>query len=260
MQDLKVTLVQTEQFWENKEQNLAHFESILSSISDTDLILLPEMFHTGFSMNAAFLAEDSQHSEGINWLKNQSKKTNAAIYTSLIIKDKDEYKNRGVFVEPSGQISIYDKVHLFSLAKEDEVYTPGKEKTIVTFRNWKIALQICYDLRFPELARNRFDLQTGFEYDCLLYVANWPERRITHWETLLPARAIENQVYVVGVNRVGTDGKNIQYNGSSMAIDALGTKIGTFEPNENNWKTIILNKSNLDETRSQLAFLKDRIV
>lgn len=258
MQDLRVTLIQTEQYWEDKAANLKHFGELLHAVSDTDLIILPEMFHTGFSMNAAVLAEDADDSAGIAWLKEQAYQKQAALYTSLIVRDEVGFKNRGVFVEPSGTVHVYDKVHLFSLAGEDRVFSPGLDRTIVTFRGWNIALQICYDLRFPELARNYVDSVDGFAYDCLLYVANWPERRVLHWETLLPARAIENQAYAVGVNRVGVDGKNNTYSGSSMAIDALGNIVARFDPGVSAWQTVVLRSESLRETREQLAFLKDR--
>jgi omega-amidase len=256
MQDLKLTLVQADQIWENKSANLANYERLLSSVEKSDIILLPEMFHTGFSMNAVDLAEEMDASEGLNWLKEQASKHQSAIYTSLIISDGDHFRNRGVFVKPDGRITIYDKRRSFGLAGENEVYTQGEERVVVEYRGWKILLQICYDLRFPELSRNRMDDKGQAEYDLLLYVANWPERRSEHWKTLLRARAIENQCYVAGVNRVGTDGKSLVYSGDTVLIDPLGMEKGT-SPHQEEVFSVEINYELLEKVREQLPFLKD---
>jgi len=253
--DLKVVLVQANQIWEDKSANLSHYDELLASVNSADVILLPEMFHTGFSMNSAKLAEDIEHSEGIAWLRARAKAKKAAFFTSLIIKDHNKYFNRGVFVEPSGELFIYDKQKTFGLAGEDKFYSAGNKNTIVDYLGWKIQLQICYDLRFPELSRNRL---TGHEtaYDLLLYVANWPEKRRAHWQTLLKARAIENQSYVAAVNRVGLDGAGLTYTGDSVVINPLGEE-SICEAGVEEIKEIVLSKGELGAIRKALPFLKD---
>jgi predicted amidohydrolase len=202
MQDLRVVLVQADQLWEDKEGNFRNYNRLFGDIEGVDLIVLPEMFHTGFSMNPSVLAETMDDSSGLIWLKMKAKEKNCALYTSLIISDKGNYYNRGVFVYPTGEVSTYDKRKCFGLAGEDKVFTAGQKQAIVEFRGWKIQLQICYDLRFPEISRNKINSNLSPNYDVLVYVANWPEKRRIHWQTLLTARAIENQSYVIGVNRV----------------------------------------------------------
>lgn len=256
MQDLTIGLVQTQQFWEDKASNLSHFEALIASTEGIDLYILPEMFHTGFSMNVDALAEEMENSLGINWLVQQAKQKQAAFYTSLIIKENNHFFNRGVFVEPTGTITSYDKRKTFGLAGEDQFYTAGNTTKIADFKGWKFQLQICYDLRFPEISRNAIDTNGNTNYDVLLYVANWPERRRSHWKALLPARAIENQCYVIGVNRVGKDGNELIYSGDSCVINMLGE---TLSQNAN-FEGVIqvkMNKKELEETRKQLPFLKD---
>lgn len=255
MRDLHITLIQADQIWEDKEANLRLYEDLLQEVTHTDLILLPEMFHTSFTMNSEALAEKMEDSLGITWLKKQAQAKNAAFYTSLIIEEGGSYYNRGVFVEPSGSIHCYDKRKLFALAEEDHHFTAGNKETIVNYLGWKINLQICYDLRFPENCRN-YEENGVPHYDLLLYVANWPERRIAHWEVLLPARAIENQCYVAAVNRIGTDQKNLTYNGKSKIINVLGENIS----NLSHSKTIInqqISYKELFELRKSLPFLRD---
>jgi predicted amidohydrolase len=256
MQDLKVSLVQANQIWEDKQANLKNFSRLIEEINETDFIILPEMFHTSFSMNAENFAEKMDDSIGINWLKEKAKEKNAAFYTSLIIEENNHYYNRGVFVYPSGEIKTYDKRKSFGLAGEDRVFTAGNSKTIVEYRDWKIQLQICYDLRFPEIARNSLDEEGNPLYDILVYVANWPEKRKVHWETLLAARAIENQCYTIGLNRVGEDGKGLIYSGDSSICDALGT-VEKLNPHNQEVKTIVMSKLTLEKIRKELPFLKD---
>lgn len=256
MRNLKVALVQTNQFWEDKVKNLNHFEELLASLEEVDLILLPEMFQTSFSMNVSELAEKENDSTSIKWLKTISEKKSAAIYTSMIVEKDGFYYNRGVFVKPSGETVIYDKRKLFGLAGEDNYFTAGKEQVIVDWESWKFNLQICYDLRFPELARNRIDSNGSPIYDVLLYVANWPEKRIAHWKALLMARAIENQCYTIGLNRVGQDGKNLIYSGESMLVDPLGERT-MCSPHKEEVLLIELNHEKLMEIREVLPFLKD---
>ena len=257
MQDLNVAVVQANQIWENKTANLSNFTKLLENITGVDLILLPEMFHTGFSMNVEQLAETMDNSMGLDWLKSTAKSKNAAIYTSLIIKENGSYFNRGVFIQPDGAITFYDKRKLFGLAGEGDFFKAGETETIVAYKNWKFQLQICYDLRFPEIVRNSFSSNQSANYDVILYVANWPEKRISHWKTLLAARAIENQCYVIGANRVGEDGKGLIYSGESKFIDAIGTEISLSKDKEM-VQIVTLKNIELTEIRKTLPFLKDR--
>ncbi|MCR9171459.1 MAG: nitrilase family protein [bacterium] len=253
MQDLKVTLVQANQVWENPQANYENYLLLLEDIV-TDLVVLPEMFHTCFSMNLA-LAVPFENNPAVEWLKTLSESKNAAVYTSLMVKDGDQHFNRGVFVTPDGEVETYDKRKTFGLANEDAYFASGKKSTIVTYKNWKFNLQICYDLRFPEIARNKISNQSP-AYDVLLFVANWPQKRSLHWKSLLRARAIENQCYVVGVNRVGTDGNGFEYSGDSRLVDALGQEDLLYERQEM-IKTIVMKKGELDSIREKLPFLKD---
>ena len=257
MQDLKVSLVQANQVWEDKKENIKHFEELLAEVAETDIIVLPEMFHTGFTMNAKKFAEDMKKSSAISWLQSMAVQKNAAIYTSFIAKEDDFYFNRGVFVEPSGKYTHYDKRKLFTLAGEEKVFKAGHVKTRVNYKGWKIQLQICYDLRFPEITRNGLQDHKSAKFDALLYVANWPEKRNTHWKALLTARAIENQCYVVGVNRVGEDGKGLTYSGDSAVINSYGETIGKVKAHKEKVKTVVLSADHLAEVRTQLQFLKD---
>lgn len=256
MQDLKVTLVQIDQVWEDKNANFSIYESCFQQMGNSDLVVLPEMFHTGFSMNVNELAEDWDDSEGLTFLQEWAKKLDSAIYTSLIIKENGNYYNRGVFVYPNSKVVKYDKRKSFSLGGENKFYNAGTEEVIVDWKGWKINLQICYDLRFPELVRNRIE-NVSAAYDLILYVANWPEKRIAHWEALLKARAIENQSFVVGVNRVGTDGNGLIYSGGSRAISPLGESIVNCAINQNEFKKCSLSKIALQDIRTQLPFLRD---
>jgi omega-amidase len=256
MQDLKVTLVQANQVWEDKQANLINYERILSNTIESDIIILPEMFHTGFSMEACEFAETMENSIGLDWLKKFSKEKNSSIYTSLIIEDDGCFYNRGVFVTPSGEVTVYDKRKRFALAGEDKIFDAGYSRTIVEYKNWKIQLQICYDLRFPEIARNKLDDHQNPLFDILIYVANWPEKRSLHWKTLLTARAIENQCYTIGVNRVGEDGKNLLYAGDSLISNALGV-VSFVEPFVEEAKTVTISKVELNKIRLDLPFLKD---
>lgn len=255
MQDLSITFVQANQIWEDKAANLEHYDLLLKSVDKTDLILFPEMFQTGFSMNASQLAEKMEDSSSISWLKLVAKEKNAACYTSLIIEENGNYYNRGVFVEPAGKITCYDKRKLFGMAEESIHFTAGTKEVIVDYLGWKINLQICYDLRFPENIRNG-EIDGKPVYDLLLYVANWPERRIHHWSTLLPARAIENQCYVAGLNRVGTDNLGLTYTGQSKLINLLGEEISNLSDSEN----VISYSVSYEEQRQlqeKLPFLRD---
>ena len=254
MQDLKVTLVQANQKWENKTANFENYSRLLQHV-DTDVIVLPEMFQTGFSMKTE-LAEETGSSESIKWLKKLAEEKDAAIYTSLMIRDGEKTYNRGVFVQKNQSVIQYDKRKTFSLAGEDNFFEAGDTETIVHYKGWKIQLQICYDLRFPEIVRNRILPNHTPAYDVIIYVANWPEKRSMHWNTLLNARAIENQSFVIGVNRVGTDEKGLSYRGDSKVVNALGEE-EKLEPKEECVKTVVLKMNKLKTIREALPFLKD---
>lgn len=252
---LDVVLIQSHLAWENPEQNRAAFTQKINSItSKVDLIILPEMFTTGFTMNVDEVAE-TMSGDTVNWMKKTAKETDCAIAGSIIIKEKENFYNRLIFMFPNGTYETYDKHQLFTLAKEQEVFTAGQKEVIVDFKGWKIKLLICYDLRFPVWARN-----TTY-YDVLLYVASWPKLRINAWDALLKARAIENMSYCIGVNRTGLDGEGFEYNGHSNIYDVLGNTILEESPVEK--ETIIyttLNKSHIKNSRQKLPFLEDRDV
>lgn len=250
-----VSVIQAEQYWEDKQKNLDNYNSLVEQISETDLIILPEMFHTGFSMNAESLAENME-GNALQWLRATSKQKKTAIYTSFICIENGKYFNRGVFVYPDGNYITYDKRQCFGLAGEDKIYTPGNKEVIVEYLGWKIQLQICYDLRFPEIVRNRIESDGHAAYDLILYVANWPSKRSHHWKSLLVSRAIENQCYVVGVNRVGIDGNHFPYSGDSACVDALGTASVFKSPNQS-IQSFVISLDVLNEIRENLPFLKD---
>ncbi len=256
MQDLKVSLIQVDQCWEDVSANLTKFESLIQKQSDTDLIVLPEMFHTSFSMNTS-LAKDWEDNPIVEKLKQWSLESQAAIYSSLMVKEQHQFYNRGVFVSPNGSVQYYDKRKSFGLGGEDRVFSQGDQEVIVDYKGWKINLQICYDLRFPELIRNRINSDGNPAYDVLIYVANWPQKRVLHWSTLLQARAIENQCFVVGVNRIGTDGNNLVYSGASAIYDGLGeTKL--LMNDQENTSIVTLSYESMQNWRLNLPFLKDR--
>ena len=248
---MKIAIIQSDLVWENPQTNRLQFEQKINSIVETiDLIVLPEMFSTGFTMNPAQVAESMQ-GETVIWMKAIALTKSCAITGSLVIKENGNFYNRMIFVFPSGEIQYYNKRHLFSLAGEDKVYTSGNDKLIVEYQGWKICPLICYDLRFPVFARNVED------YDVLVYVANWPKPRINAWDSLLKARAIENMCYVIGVNRTGTDANNLEYIGHSQVTDFLGNYL--VEPFENEGiKIVTLDKNQMLETRGRLNFLGDK--
>ena len=251
MQDLTIALIQANLVWENPTQNRLHFSKKIAEITErVDLIVLPEMFTTGFTMNPYVVAE-TMHGETILWLQKLAHEKDCAITGSLIIKEDNKYYNRLVFVYPTGEIKTYDKRHTFTLAGEDKVYTAGKEKLLVAYKGWKICPLVCYDLRFPVWARNVEN------YDLLLYVANWPKPRIAAWDALLKARAIENMSYCIGVNRVGLDVNNYEYVGHSAVYDSLGTSISNILESVEHVGIITLNAEHLKKSREKLQFLND---
>ena len=255
MHNLKVTLVQTELHWENADANLAMFTQKLSGIEkgSTDLIVLPEMFSTGFSMNAKTLAE-KENGKTMQWMAQQANNKNAVITGSIIFEEDEKYYNRLIWMRPDGTFEYYNKRHLFSMGNEHLHYTAGTKKLITQLNGWKICPLVCYDLRFPVWSRNHFikenDTPIG-EYDLLLYIANWPERRNHPWKTLLLARAIENQCYVAGLNRAGADGNDIIHSGDSAVINAKGEIISTIPAHKNYISTIELNYNELINFRKE---------
>lgn len=254
MPTLSFTLIQSRLHWEDKAANLAMFEEKIMNISErTEVVILPEMFSTGFSMQPRKLAEDMD-GETIGWMRRVAATKKIILTGSVIISEGGHFFNRLLWVLPDGTLGYYDKRHRFAYAGENEEYTSGHKRLIAQVKGWKINLQVCYDLRFPVWARQHSNEIP--EYDVLLYVANWPERRAHAWKSLLTARAIENQCYVIGVNRVGNDGNNIYYSGDSMVLDALGNEL-YHKTNEEDIHTIVLQKEPLQEVREKFPFWKD---
>lgn len=254
MSKLIFTLIQTNLFWENPSQNLLMLSNKIESITAfKQVVILPEMFSTGFSMQPHKLAETMQ-GNCITWMKNEAKKHKIILCGSLMIKEDDKYYNRFIWMQPNGSFSFYDKKHLFAFAGEHEHYTAGKTPIITQANGLKIKPLICYDLRFPVWARQQTTIKEEL-YDVLIYVANWPEKRSHAWKHLLIARAIENQCYVIGVNRVGADGNNVQYAGDSMIINPLG-EIVYQKNNEEDIFTYTIDKAEIDKMRDQFPFYK----
>ncbi|MCX6350741.1 MAG: amidohydrolase [Bacteroidetes bacterium] len=251
MQDLRITLIQSNLVWEDRDANLNHFTNKIKPLKgNTDLIVLPEMFTTGFSMNPAPNAETMQ-GKSVAWMAQTAAETGACIAGSLIIEEAGNYYNRLIWASPQGEILQYNKRHLFTMAGEEKVYTAGAEKLITTLHGWRICPMICYDLRFPVWVRNTE------EYDVLIFVANWPAARAQHWQKLLPARAIENQCYAIGVNRIGIDGTEKPYQGDSQIINPMGEEILNLAAADDT-ATATLSYEALTKTRRYMPFLKDR--
>ncbi|WP_397444796.1 amidohydrolase [Polaribacter sp. R77954] len=250
--ELQIAGIQADLVWEHPQENRNFFEDKIGALSkDIDVVVLPEMFTTGFTMQPKNVAE-SMDGITILWMKKLAAKHQIAITGSLVIEDDNRFYNRLVFVHPSGKIDTYDKRHSFTLAGEDKVYTSGTKLLIVNYKGWKICPLICYDLRFPVWARNTEN------YDLLIYMANWPIKRIKAWNTLLKARAIENMSYAIGVNRTGTDANNYAYSGNSVIIDSLGDEISYLPKNEIGIIEATLIKSNQQKIREKLGFLNDK--
>ena len=255
MSTLSFTLIQTKLHWEDKEANLQMLEQKIKDISNSQIIILPEMFSTGFSMQPEKLAEEGT-GPTFQWMQKMSAEKRMIITGSMIIEEGDKYYNRLVWMLPNGKWGHYDKRHLFAYAKEHEHYAAGHKRFISSVNGWKINMQVCYDLRFPVWCRQQFSEDGGFEYDVLIFVANWPARRSIAWKTLLQARAIENQCYVIGVNRVGDDGNEIYHSGNSMVIDPLG-EILYHKEDEEDIFTISLNREHLQSVRDKFQFWRD---
>ncbi len=249
--ELRISLIQTELHWESPEANLEMFTRKLASLKDTDFIILPEMFSTGFTMNATPNAEEP-NGPAFRWMRETASAKNAAVTGSVIVTEEGRYYNRLYFVFPDGKFHQYDKRHTFTLAGEHEVYEVGTSKLVIEYLGWRICPLICYDLRFPVWARNVED------YHLLLYVANWPKKRVAGWDALLRARAIENMSYCVGVNRVGLDGNGFEYTGHSAVYDVLGEALTPLNSEEDLVLHAKLSKIELEKHRNHLQFLNDR--
>lgn len=272
MSSLTITLIQPNLHWENKKANLQMLEEKINSIKEkTEVVVLPEMFSTGFSMQPTLFAE-TMEGETIQWMKRITSSKKIILTGSLIVKDAapplhedtglagEAFYNRLIWMLPNGEYGIYDKRHLFAYAGEHSHYKAGNKRLIAQVKGWKINLQVCYDLRFPVWSRQSpaspGEAGRGLEYDLLIFVANWPERRSHAWKTLLQARAIENQCYVVGVNRVGEDGNKIYHSGDSMIIDPQG-KVLYHKAHEEDIFTFTLQKENLEDARNKFPFWRD---
>ncbi len=275
MKDLSLTIIQTNLFWENPMANLANLEEKMAQIPlPTDLIILPEMFTTGFTMNAKSVAEPMNFTT-FKWLKQQAKRTNAVITGSYIVKEGECFFNRLIWMRPDGSFETYDKRHLFRMGGEDKTFTAGTTRLIVELKGWRICPLICYDLRFPVWSRNftqeeggkksshlqsnTYDLiahNSYLNYDLLIYVANWPSVRSQVWDTLLQARAIENQSYCIGVNRVGKDGMNLEYAGNSVVIDFKGNQL-FYQKDSEIINNQILSKNELEDFRAKFPAYLD---
>lgn len=249
MENLKITIIQPDIIWENPQANLDKYSQWIENIEESDIIILPEMFTTGFSMKPESLKE-SMEGSSVQWMKNIAADKNAAVVGSLIIEENNQIFNRALWVFPDGKIQTYDKRHLFSMGQEHLHYSPGKEKEIIEFKGWRFCPQICYDLRFPVFVRNLED------YDVVFYMANWPSPRHHVWKNLLISRAIENQAYCFGINRTGTDGMGIKYLGDSACISPKG--MADFMGDKESVQTFEISYTDLHNFRKAFPLLKDR--
>ncbi len=269
MSSLTFTLIQTQLFWEDRQANLSMLEEKIKGIAEkTEVVVLPEMFSTGFSMQPEKFAE-TMDGEAVAWMKRISAERKVILTGSLMMKEDNDYYNRLIWMLPNGQWGVYDKRHLFANTGEDKHFKAGHKRLIASVKGWKINLQICYDLRFPVWARQSHlsagkqndeatsaDHTNSMEYDALIYVANWPEPRNHAWKTLLQARAIENQCFAIGVNRVGNDGNGMYHSGDSMLVDPMG-KVVYHKANDEDVATITIQKQELDDVRTRFPFYKD---
>lgn len=255
MENLTISLIQSDLHWEEIDANLAMFEEFIWGIDNTDLIVLPEMFTTGFSMNPDALSEPPG-GKTFKWMRQMATQQNAAVTGSYIVREGGNFYNRLYFVYPDGSSQQYDKKHLFTLAGEHKSFSPGNSRLILEYKGWKIHPMICYDLRFPVWARSQKQESTAYEYDLLLYVANWPDTRVNAWDALLKARAIENLSFCAGVNRVGTDGFPKDYNGHSAIYDYAGDQLN-FSENKADILTAELKADDLVKFRDRFAFQED---
>jgi omega-amidase len=256
MQNLKISVLQSDLVWENVAENLKLFNKRISELTEsTDIILLPEMFNSGFTMNVDDMAE-AEPGATLKWLKSTAYGKKCAIAGSIIFNKNNKFYNRFCWVESDGEFRYYDKKHLFRFAKENERFKSGNDQLIIEYKGWKIKPMVCYDLRFPVWSRNKYK-NGNFAYDILVYVANWPEKRKHHWKTLLMARAIENMCYVIGINRVGVDGKGNSYSGNSLVISPKGDRIAELKNDEEDNVTVDLSFKELIEYREKFNVAND---
>jgi omega-amidase len=256
MKSLDFVLIQQDIVWEDTPANLVRFEKSIGSVhKPCDLIILPEMFNTGFTMHIEKCAEQA---DGISlqWMKNQAARMSCVIAGSILTRENNKFFNRFYWVKPDGSYEFYDKRHLFSMAGEHLVMTRGMTRKIVEWKGWKINLQVCYDLRFPVWSRNSY-VENSFTYDMLIYIANWPEKRNSAYKALLPARAVENQCYVVWVNRTGKDGNGMDHTGDSMVVTPEGSVLATCKPGEEQVMKINTSLSSLQDFRKKYFFASD---
>ena len=250
--ELNIVAIQANLTWGNPEKNRLYFEQVINKLTlNTNLVVLPEMFSTGFTMKPSSVSE-TMNGTTVSWMINMAKTHDIGIIGSMVIQENNQYFNRAIFVHPSGSLEIYDKRHLFSLAGEDRQYTPGTNRIVIQFKGWRICPFVCYDLRFPVWSRNTDN------YDVLLFMANWPIPRIDAWDTLLKARAIENLSYCIGVNRIGEDENGYQYNGHTSAYNFLGEKVASTSEGKEDLLYCKISKTKLHEFRQKLNFLKDQ--
>jgi omega-amidase len=267
---INITLVQSELYWEDIDRNLTNFSEKLHNIKDNpDIILLPEMFNTGFTMSPGKYAEE-ENGRTMQWMKKAAKEKDCTIVGSLIIKENAQNLNRLIWMNKDGSYSKYDKRHLFRLGKENIYYSPGKDILIAELKGWKFRPLICYDLRFPVWSRNKISNQSSvvsnqsndlrlktYDYDCLIYISNWPKSRTYAWKSLLIARAIENQSYAIGINRIGEDGNGVAHSGESLVVDYKGEIISELLTDAEDIKTVNLSYDELAEYRKKFAFALD---
>ena len=249
--NLDISIFQIDLAYKDKSKNYNTIDLLADKINETDVILLPEMFNTSFIPSEINLAEEMSGTT-VKWMKSLSKRKNASVAGTLMIKENNLYYNRLVWVSKKGDIYTYDKCHLFSLAKEDSTLTKGNNKIIIKENGWSICPLICYDIRFPVFCRNQD------EYDVLIFLSSWPEKRISAWDTLLKARAIENQCFTIGVNRVGADLSGVLFPGHSLVYDSFGKILLDCSGQKNTVKKVVLSKEKLQLQRRQMNFLKDR--
>lgn len=253
LNNLTITIIQTHLFWEDAEANLNHFDSKINLITEQpDIIVLPEMFTTGFSMTPETMAEE-HGGKGLQWMQQKAKEKQLAIVGSISVKENGRFYNRLYWVMPNGSYQFYNKRHLFRMGNEHEHYTAGNQKCIVEYKGWKICPLVCYDLRFPVWSRNT----KSATYDVLLYVANWPAVRAFAWSQLLVARAIENQCYVVGVNRIGDDANGIAHSGNSVILNPKGESVSNIKQNQECTETVSVSYTELQNFRKNFPVLLD---
>jgi predicted amidohydrolase len=252
MEDLRITLVQPDIIWKNPRENLEKYSELLTAVTtNTDLLLFPEMFQTGFCTEPEQVAE-TMDGNTVRWMKRTAESLKCSVAGSLIIRDNRRFFNRIIYIDQFENLTWYDKRHLFTIAGEESKFTPGNTRLIVPLKGWQICFQICYDLRFPVWSRNQDD------YDMLVYLASWPSERRDVWDTLLKARAIENQSYVAGVNRTGTDGNSVVHTGNSMILNPKGMIIGELPSSREDVQTLTLSWKELDHYRKSFPAWKDR--